>query len=810
MGIVTKRQLKALRCAPRPYRTFLSIALISLCARFVSAAILTTGNVNPDPSTTTTSDDLYVGQSADGTLLINQGSNVSSAESFLGHDAGVTGAATITGVNSHWDAEDLWIGVSGIGNLAILDGATLTSEFFAVLGTNPGSHGIALVSGQGSTWTHAGTLNVAAAGTAQLTIQDGAIVSSTTGLIGHLSGQGDRNEGTVLVTGANSRWVNATSLPVFVGRLAIEDGAQVSVGEATHVSQTNTGDAQISFDNGTFSTGTLFAAPEDLVGTGTINTRGIVSNIELLFDQSHGPQQQILLASGPNQDIRLNLDLDGTAPLGVGHRGTGSLTIRDGARIATKGGFLGYTPGSTGTAVVTGAGSRWDVASPLRVGHLGTGELLITDGAAVNTNSFASIGYFFDANGSVTVTGENSTFTSQLLRVGERGRGELTIADGARVTASSSEIGSEGGSPLNDAAEGTVTVAGAGTSWITNDTLGIGARGKAELSIADGGLVTCTDGYIAVYGEPSSDDSEGTVSVTGDGSRWTVSNRLDISGSGGPVGGVGTLVIGDGGLVRTGFVTNVGPKGLIKLDGGTFASSILSFHSPSAGGFEWTSGTLHVGRFGRRLTNSAGILAPGESIGSTIIEGSYTQESAGTLQIELGGAAADEFDVVTVNGAATLGGTLDVRLVDLGAGIFSPAAGDTFEILTATGGIVNRFDEELLPALDDLAWLVNYGPNAVSLTVMLPGDFNGDFVVDAADYVAWRKAGGLQDGYDAWRTNFGRTAADGGSAASVAARSAVPEPSTIILIMASCLAAGGMSRNLRVRRRSLPVDCQRN
>ena len=63
-------------------------------------------------------------------------------------------------------------------------------------------------------------------------------------------------------------------------------------------------------------------------------------------------------------------------------------------------------------------------------------------------------------------------------------------------------------------------------------------------------------------------------------------------------------------------------------------------------------------------------------------------------------------------------------------------------------------------------------------TADLPGDFNGDNKVDAADYVVWRKTDGTQPGYDLWRTNFGRTS---GSGASLMAGAAVPEHSTMLL-----------------------------
>ena len=51
---------------------------------------------------------------------------------------------------------------------------------------------------------------------------------------------------------------------------------------------------------------------------------------------------------------------------------------------------------------------------------------------------------------------------------------------------------------------------------------------------------------------------------------------------------------------------------------------------------------------------------------------------------------------------------------------------------------------------------------------ILLGDYNNDDVVDAADYVVWRKTDGTPDGYDAWRMNFGAmTNAAGRSALAV-------------------------------------------
>jgi hypothetical protein len=69
------------------------------------------------------------------------------------------------------------------------------------------------------------------------------------------------------------------------------------------------------------------------------------------------------------------------------------------------------------------------------------------------------------------------------------------------------------------------------------------------------------------------------------------------------------------------------------------------------------------------------------------------------------------------------------------------------------------------------------------------GDFNGDAIIDARDYVVWRKGLGTtytQADYDVWRAHFGQTA---GSGASIGASAAVPEPATLFMLLVGMLAA---------------------
>jgi hypothetical protein len=77
---------------------------------------------------------------------------------------------------------------------------------------------------------------------------------------------------------------------------------------------------------------------------------------------------------------------------------------------------------------------------------------------------------------------------------------------------------------------------------------------------------------------------------------------------------------------------------------------------------------------------------------------------------------------------------------------------------------------------------------------VMNGDFNHNNVIDAADYVVWRKTMGSAASYNLWRSTFG---ANVGSGAGLASSPGVPEPSLGVLL--ACMTMLGMAAR-RIRR----------
>jgi hypothetical protein len=119
-----------------------------------------------------------------------------------------------------------------------------------------------------------------------------------------------------------------------------------------------------------------------------------------------------------------------------------------------------------------------------------------------------------------------------------------------------------------------------------------------------------------------------------------------------------------------------------------------------------------------------------------------------------------------LTGSSLLGAGLEISLGD----IFTGGTEDLQFSFRNSDGVV----------IDSLVDYIGVAPG-------VPGDYNGDNKVDAADYVLWRKNpaahGGTPDGYNTWRSNFGT----GTGAGSGVGGAPVPEPASGTLLTLAVL-----------------------
>jgi hypothetical protein len=121
-----------------------------------------------------------------------------------------------------------------------------------------------------------------------------------------------------------------------------------------------------------------------------------------------------------------------------------------------------------------------------------------------------------------------------------------------------------------------------------------------------------------------------------------------------------------------------------------------------------------------------------------------------------------------------------------------------FTTTNSFGTFLNSFNQTDSGLYGDSNFVAYY-----DLPAGVPGDYNGNGVVDAADYVLWRNGGPLQnevatigtvspDDYAAWRARFGNTSGSGTGLAGAA----VPEPATAFLAALACIVSLPQRRRL--------------
>ena len=111
--------------------------------------------------------------------------------------------------------------------------------------------------------------------------------------------------------------------------------------------------------------------------------------------------------------------------------------------------------GSTGILTI-GSDATWNAGgNSVSIGLAGVGTMNVIGGGQFTTTGTVVVGDTTNGDGTVFVSGTNSTFTSTGLTIGNLGFGHATISNGASVKPQTVAIGNGAGST------GSLTVTGA-------------------------------------------------------------------------------------------------------------------------------------------------------------------------------------------------------------------------------------------------------------------------------------------------------------------------------------------------------------
>ena len=244
-----------------------------------------------------------------------------------------------------------------------------------------------------------------------------------------------------------------------------------------------------------------------------------------------------------------------------------------------------------------------------------------------------------------------------------------------------------------------MTVTGPGSIWNNGPGggLNIGSFGTGTLTIANGGMVIDTTALRTNIGNGAG--SQGTVTVTGAGSRWS-----DIAGYNIGNLGTGTLTIADGGIVNgpVTIATNVGAIGTLNIGAGAGnpAAAPGTLTAPSLA-FGAGTGTINFNHTSANYVFAPAISGNGTVnvlAGTTIFTGANSY--SGSTNVNAGTLRAGAPNTFSPNSAVTVasGGTLDLNgfgqtvfsvtnagLVNMGTGT-APGTVLTTTSYTGTGG----------------------------------------------------------------------------------------------------------------------------
>ncbi|MFC1820860.1 leucine-rich repeat domain-containing protein, partial [Thermodesulfobacteriota bacterium] len=186
----------------------------------------------------------------------------------------------------------------------------------------------------------------------------------------------------------------------------------------------------------------------------------------------------------------------------------------------------------------------------------------------------------------------------------------------------------------------------------------------------------------------------------------------------------GLIDVKAGTLIIVPSLTNTG---VIFSDTGAVFEISGAVFTNATGGTISGMGTIRTPASG--LINE-GTIFPGVSPGILTIDGDFTQDATGILNIEIGGInPGTDYDQLVITGTATLAGTLNVTLIPS----FVPTSG-TFDIITYASK-TGAFSSIILPSAT--TWGVDAGATSFVLTAGVGNDTDSDGMDDDWEYATF-------------------------------------------------------------------------
>ena len=647
-----------------------------------------------------------------------------------------------TGATSSNSALKSLTTIASDGNLQLEDGASVTTTGALTVASggeldvdSNGAGGSLLKTGGALTNNgsmQAGNYYMTSSSTANV---GGSLTNSSTGVINVDAANTAGLNSVLEVTGPSLTNAGTINLAGEAGNAELEINGNVTISGAGKVILSNIATNIIT---GAVTTDTLTNA-STIEGSGTIENIGIVNSGTILANQST-PILILPSSAGLHNTGTLSVLTGDTMQIGTSAGGAltnftgttltggtysvggtlefgapGASIVTDAANISLTGAGaqminFGSTSLLTNLATITSAGSftlgtSWGTFTTTgnftNDGTLsvGGGDKFIVNSADSLTNfsgttltggtyKITGVLEFAGANivtndANITLTGANSKIDSTTLA---NGLANFAInGTGASFTLGSGRSFTTAGNFTNN---GALTV-GAGDTFDVNGNLtnfsgttltggGYTVNGTLQFNGADivtnAASITLGSTTGKIVNQSGTNALLGLTTNTG---KFTLSGNANLSTTGGSFTNSGTMTISSGSTLTVGGSSS----NYTQTAGTTTVNGTLTGSGAPVmdlnGGNLYGTGTVDDG------VVDAATITPGSATttGKLQLNGTYAQNSGGTLDVTVGGlTAGTQFDQLNVSSTASLSGTLNVKL----ASGYTPAIGNTFDIVNAS------------------------------------------------------------------------------------------------------------------------------